>query len=147
MKLVEHNIFYYYKEQHHKKRYGYLLRDDGTINPEISSVVNILSLSDDYGPLFKDPLQQRLHEEPENALKLITGWHTEWKTQYDEKMNPIKGLIDGLTADGWEKERLFKLIQQRMDSTFWYAGNASRNRNRRHLARRYEERTLSRSDT
>ena len=103
--------------------YRFLIDENGNIHPELSAMLDILSI--EFHTYFTDSHKAQLNERPNKALHLVDVWSSDWKAQSEGLRNAIKAKLDAVVQEEWEKEHLSHIIDFYIDDAVWRADVAA----------------------
>lgn len=99
----------------------FLLTGDGNIHPEFKAVLAIVNSALKFNPLFMEKHQQMVSQNPERIVGFLEAWDAEWHTMKAELEKELSVKIELLTAPGWKKEQLTKVIGIYLGDEIWEA--------------------------
>jgi len=105
----------------HPELINFLLTQDGNIHPEFQTVLTIIDSALKFNPLFTKKHQQMVSENPERIVGLLDAWDGEWQEMKAKLEKELSVKIDPLTATGWKKEQLKKVIGIYLGDEIWEA--------------------------
>jgi hypothetical protein len=98
-----------------------LLTKDGDIHPEFESVLGIVDLVLKFTPLFGEPHQKMIIQNPERIIGFLEAWDTKWHTKKMELEELLSEKIQSLNAPGWKKDQLKTVIGNYLNDEIWDA--------------------------
>lgn len=105
--------------------FGFLLDENGHINTEFTRIMDILSKTVSFGPLFTEIHGRLISQNVDGASDLIKSWHTEWITSKDDTAKKINALLDKIESGSLKKETLRTCTAQYLDNRLWEADRAA----------------------
>ncbi|KPA09113.1 type VI secretion protein IcmF [Candidatus Magnetomorum sp. HK-1] len=98
-----------------QKSYRYLLKPDGTVNPNLVTLIDALSATVEFGQLFLKQ-HKRLLKRDKEMSGLISGWYDEWNKEKDILKSRISFKVSSLIDKGWRKEELIIHLNSYLDN-------------------------------
>jgi len=103
------------------KKFGHIIKEDGSLNPEIDSIISGLKKIQNIQPFFSMEKQRQLNYELNRILTTIEAWGAEWKNNNKQLLSDISLIYEKVLSPGWKKEKLLSLISEFLDELLFEA--------------------------
>lgn len=107
--------------RNHPELLNFLVTEDGNIHPEFEAVLSIVDSVLKFSPLFLETHRQMVLQNPERIEGFLEAWDTEWHAKKTDFEKTLSEKIKALTAPGWKKEQLEKVVSIHLNNEIWEA--------------------------